>query len=244
MIKCFYTILAAILASFACLAGWRLGVGETPLAPRRSYCDHCRHQLSCWQLIPVLGWLLQGGRCHYCHCWISPFLPLVELITAASADLLYCGNCLFDAAILLSLSCLALLASSDYFHSFICPVFLLGLVPLLPWTQPQWDAAEICLAVVFLSVVISLVVCFHGLGSGDAEYLAIALLVLGCRPTALLVVVACGFTILLAVVTKRKRVPLLPGLAFATVLLLVLLKKNGVPVLTPVHQIATYLLLF
>ena len=45
----------------------------------RSCCDACGRQLGIRDLIPVLSWLLQGGRCRTCSAPISPFYPVVEI---------------------------------------------------------------------------------------------------------------------------------------------------------------------
>jgi prepilin signal peptidase PulO-like enzyme (type II secretory pathway) len=45
-------------------------------------CPHCRHELKPRDLVPVLSWLILGGKCRYCNKSISVQYPLVELITA------------------------------------------------------------------------------------------------------------------------------------------------------------------
>lgn len=45
----------------------------------RSQCDHCGHQLSAKDLVPVLSWLILRGECRYCHKPISSQNPIVEL---------------------------------------------------------------------------------------------------------------------------------------------------------------------
>ena len=47
----------------------------------RSHCPHCKHQLSWWENIPVVSWLMLRGRCRSCHARISIQYPLVELLT-------------------------------------------------------------------------------------------------------------------------------------------------------------------
>ena len=47
----------------------------------RSHCPHCKHQLSWWENIPVLSWLMLRGRCRNCKAPISIQYPLVELLT-------------------------------------------------------------------------------------------------------------------------------------------------------------------
>lgn len=48
----------------------------------RSYCEHCNHQLSTNDLIPVFSWMFLRGKCRYCNVHISGVYPLSELITA------------------------------------------------------------------------------------------------------------------------------------------------------------------
>ena len=61
---------------------YRLEKGESFLKGR-SYCPHCRHQLSWQDLIPVFSFLLLRGKCRYCQKPISRQYPLVEIITGA-----------------------------------------------------------------------------------------------------------------------------------------------------------------
>lgn len=47
----------------------------------RSMCPQCHKQLSWYELIPVISFLLQRGTCKGCHKKISIQYPIVELIT-------------------------------------------------------------------------------------------------------------------------------------------------------------------
>ena len=80
----------------------------------RSACPHCHHQLTFWENIPVLSWLVQRGRCRACGVNISVRYPLVEIGTAllSLAVALKFGVTLQCAAALLltwSLICLAVI---------------------------------------------------------------------------------------------------------------------------------------
>lgn len=44
----------------------------------RSHCDYCKKTLQWLDLIPVLSFLIQKGRCRYCHRRLSFQYPLVE----------------------------------------------------------------------------------------------------------------------------------------------------------------------
>jgi leader peptidase (prepilin peptidase)/N-methyltransferase len=48
----------------------------------RSACPHCGAPILVHQNVPVISWLLLGGKCARCKAKISPRYPIVELATA------------------------------------------------------------------------------------------------------------------------------------------------------------------
>lgn len=60
---------------------WRLKVGKS-WAHGRSKCCDCGHTLYAKDLVPVVSWLMLGGKCRYCRKPIKDH-PIVELVTAA-----------------------------------------------------------------------------------------------------------------------------------------------------------------
>lgn len=50
----------------------------------RSNCPKCKHQLSAWDLIPLVSYIVLGGKCRYCKKKISWEYPLVEFITGVA----------------------------------------------------------------------------------------------------------------------------------------------------------------
>ncbi|MDH4274828.1 MAG: A24 family peptidase [Gammaproteobacteria bacterium] len=52
------------------------------LAVPRSQCPHCGHTLSAFELVPVLSYVWQRGRCRQCDAKISVRYPAVEVLTA------------------------------------------------------------------------------------------------------------------------------------------------------------------
>ena len=48
----------------------------------RSACPHCGARIEAHQNIPVISYLLLGGKCANCSARISPRYPIVELVTA------------------------------------------------------------------------------------------------------------------------------------------------------------------
>jgi leader peptidase (prepilin peptidase)/N-methyltransferase len=54
------------------------------LRPARSRCGHCRHQLAWWENIPLISFILLGGKCRNCRSPIPYWLVLIEIVGAAS----------------------------------------------------------------------------------------------------------------------------------------------------------------
>ena len=54
------------LGSFAGCAGYRLAEGGSVFHPSRSRCPNCRHVLAWFELVPLLSWVAQRGRCRHC----------------------------------------------------------------------------------------------------------------------------------------------------------------------------------
>ena len=77
-------VFGLVIGSFLNVVIHRLPLeGESVLRPLRSRCPGCRRELSAWENIPVLSWILLRARCRTCR-WPIPWrYPLVELVTAA-----------------------------------------------------------------------------------------------------------------------------------------------------------------
>lgn len=76
----FILLLGTILGSFLNALIWRTRVGMSAMKGR-SQCTVCNSQLRVFELIPVLSFFLQRGRCRHCLERISWQYPLVEVAT-------------------------------------------------------------------------------------------------------------------------------------------------------------------
>ncbi len=74
-------ILGALIGSFLNVVIYRYNTGLS-IAAGRSQCFVCGKKLLWYELIPLLSFLFQKGRCTVCHTKISWQYPLVELATA------------------------------------------------------------------------------------------------------------------------------------------------------------------
>jgi leader peptidase (prepilin peptidase) / N-methyltransferase len=68
--------------SFLNVAIYRLPRAESLMYPG-SHCPACDHALRAADNIPLVSWVLLGGRCRYCGATIPARYPLVELLSAA-----------------------------------------------------------------------------------------------------------------------------------------------------------------
>lgn len=66
-----------IIGSFLNALIWRLHSGDSMMT--RSMCPKCKHQLAWYDNIPLVSFVLLGGRCRYCRQAISWQYPAVEL---------------------------------------------------------------------------------------------------------------------------------------------------------------------
>ncbi|MGC1645161.1 MAG: prepilin peptidase [Candidatus Sulfotelmatobacter sp.] len=67
--------------SFLNVCIYRLPLGLSVVSPR-SACPKCKQPIVFYDNIPVLSWMILGGRCRHCKTSISPRYWMIELLTA------------------------------------------------------------------------------------------------------------------------------------------------------------------
>jgi leader peptidase (prepilin peptidase)/N-methyltransferase len=73
-----------VLGSFTSMLSYRLPRGLSIVWPR-SCCPACKAQLQPRELIPLLSFAAQGGRCRYCNAFIGWRYPVIEASLALAA---------------------------------------------------------------------------------------------------------------------------------------------------------------
>ncbi len=78
----------AMVGSFLNVCIARIPEGRSIVHPR-SQCPGCQSPIAWYDNIPIVSYLVLGGRCRACRTRISPVYPAVELLTGALAVALW-----------------------------------------------------------------------------------------------------------------------------------------------------------
>ena len=81
-------LIAAILGSFISFLTYRIMHKKT-IFDLHSRCVNCWQKLSAKNLVPIVSYLLQKGKCNLCQCEIHKRYIIIELITVFSFCIIY-----------------------------------------------------------------------------------------------------------------------------------------------------------
>jgi len=98
--------IGASIGSFLNVCIYRIPIGLGVARPKRSFCPSCRTQIKAFDNIPVISWLLLGGRCRSCHAPIPVWYFLVELFAGIGSGLAYLKSGLVGTFLFLTVYCL------------------------------------------------------------------------------------------------------------------------------------------
>jgi len=133
-IDIFVCLLGLVAGSFLNLLALRT-LQERSLFSPPSSCAKCNHRLSATELIPVISYLVQRGKCNYCHQTISWQYPFVEVFTAVIFLVLVhtFGITLYTLGMVLFASTLIAICITDFReklipHEITYPSILAGII--------------------------------------------------------------------------------------------------------------------
>ena len=75
-----FFIFGTYFGSFFTVIGLRLPKNEN-FTTSHSHCDSCNHELKLYDMVPIISFLLQRGKCRYCKEKIDPLSTFVEFFT-------------------------------------------------------------------------------------------------------------------------------------------------------------------
>jgi leader peptidase (prepilin peptidase)/N-methyltransferase len=229
----FLIVLAPVVGSFISVVSGRYPHWQE-IAMGRSRCPSCGQVLTASELVPIVSWLVQRGRCRSCAGWISARYLWIELAATTVAV----WGAIMVSGPLLFVTCglgwtLVALAAIDARH-FVLPDLLtlpLGLAGLaVAWTlHPEHLVGNVVGAVVGYVSFLVLAVAYErlrgrpGLGLGDAKLFAAAGAWVSWSGLPSIAIIAglsgLGAALLHAALTRRPldlktRLPFGPFLAF------------------------------
>ncbi|WP_461239971.1 prepilin peptidase [Paucilactobacillus sp. N302-9] len=184
----------------------------------RSACDHCHQFLRWWQLIPILGYFLQRGHCHFCHNKIPLQSTVYELLFGVIFLSIYqSGWCYFFCA-LCFYSGLLILSATDIKEHAIYTIHLLFLLPgYLLWPSLiTLKITELLLLIGTTIFLLTLGKITHGLGIGDIEIIFILQLFTGFTMIIQTIFIACTLAIIYILSKKHfSQLAFVPFIAIA-----------------------------
>ncbi|CUS25788.1 hypothetical protein FC70_GL000818 [Paucilactobacillus oligofermentans DSM 15707 = LMG 22743] len=204
-----------ILASFITLCAYRIPNHVSIFYPR-SYCDQCNHQLRYWQLIPIIGFILQRGKCYDCRQRITPLSTLLELFAGFIAIHAPYHHLINLFAFILFYSALLFITATDWQQQFFYSFGLIGLLPGISLfsSHHHWTLALLISLVATLVFLLLLSQLTNGLGVGDIELILIFEMLVGFYATLQIILISSSLAILLLIfIHKQQRIAFVPFLS-------------------------------
>lgn len=191
-------LLGLVIGSFLNVVAVRVPVGAS--LTRESRCPECDSAIKPWHNVPVLGWLILGGRCATCGGRISARYPIVEAITgvlfALVASLILAASTvplpatlavlvafLYFAAISVVLTLIDLdtrrLPNLIVLPSYVVAAVLLSLASVLGAGLAQLLGSAIGMGVLYAFYFVIRLIRPDGMGGGDVKLAGLLGLYLG-----------------------------------------------------------------
>lgn len=224
-------ILGLLLGSFFNVVGLRLP-NQVSFVTGRSACPNCEKQLSWYELIPVISYVLQVGKCRHCNNKISIVYPIIELTTGLLFALSYLHVGLsIELIVMLSLiSMLMIIFVTDLSYMlipnkvliFFLPIFVILRViePLDPWWTSITGGV-----VAFVLIALIIIVSRGGMGGGDLKLFTLLGIVLGLKQVLLAFFLACIIGTIIGVVQlmfkkikRKEHIPFGPYIVMGTII--------------------------
>ena len=202
IIVAFMLVMGLAVGSFLNVCIYRLPIRKSVMFPA-SHCPICNRSLTWFENIPLVSWLVLGGRCRTCRTPIPIQYPLVEAITGVvfvSGYLIYGWTPLLAVRLLFACAMIVLFAI-DLEHQILpnvitLPGVVIGFLCSL-FLPPGWLSSLIGLllggGVLFaIGEAFIRIRGYEGLGMGDVKMLAMIGAFLGW-PLMLVTLVLASF---------------------------------------------------
>lgn len=190
-----FFLFGTVIGSFLNVCIFRIPNKENMIS-KRSHCMACGNVLKWYELVPLVSFLIQGGKCRKCHTKLSWQYPFIEALNGAVWVWIYLTYGLSVESILFCLcaSTLIVISVIDWRTFEIplgCNIFiaLLGVARLV-LDPAHWQSYVLGFFIVSVFLyILYLVTKGRGIGGGDIKLMAAAGLLLGWKAIVLALII-------------------------------------------------------
>ncbi len=225
------------MGSFFHVVATRMSNDESIIAPS-SHCHICDHKLKWYELIPIVSYIIQGGKCRKCGSYLPLSYLVIEIVTGILYAVCYheygLSPELIISVIFISILIIVIVSDIEYmiildevlvFGSVITIIFYLILYGLDVTVYHVLDAALAFVAMYALKLLGDFIFKKESLGGGDIKLMFFFGLVIGLPLSVITIFVATfiAFPIALFVLFSRRdnMIPFGPFLSMAAILILI-----------------------
>ena len=212
----YLTVLGAVMGSFLGCMGYRIPNKIKTTYPS-SFCNECKKLLKWYMNIPIISYIVLGGKCAYCHKPINFIYPFVEI---ACATLFLCNYIMFGFSMNFFISTIitcALMVTivSDFLYFYISDRVLIlsgiGIIITLLCFENLDVVFEhiVSSAIVFILMYLikllgNAIFKKESLGDGDIKLMGIVGLALGLMNSAISLFIASITGLVFSLIISRK----------------------------------------
>lgn len=222
-----FFIFGLVFGSFFNVCIYRIPLGKSIVFPS-SFCPNCQRNLQWYELIPLLSYLIQQGKCRGCGMTISWKYPAVEMMTGLLFGLLYLHFGLSLSLIkgLILVSVLIIVSFIDLKHQIIPNVLVLpGAIVGILLNYNNIIDSLLGLTVGFCIIAAIILLSRGGMGWGDSKLLGMIGAFFGWQAAAYSLFVGSFFgaiigvtLILLKRIDRKTPIPFGPYIALGALL--------------------------
>jgi leader peptidase (prepilin peptidase)/N-methyltransferase len=141
----FTFIAGTFFGSFLNVVADRSVTGESILLGR-SHCDHCKKPLGPKNLIPLISYIVQRGKCEKCKKKLSLYYPVSEILTGAAFVL-----AAYLSGVFISMQVITLVSFA--YVTFILSIYVILFLTDIKYTEIPFRIASVGIVVTLLFLV-------------------------------------------------------------------------------------------
>ncbi len=235
-------IIGIVIGSFLNVVGYRLPNNMSIIYPP-SHCPKCNNRLKWYDLIPILSFIMLGGKCRKCKKEISYIYPLFELITGVLYVYAYISFGIsiefimalifISSLIIITISDIKYMEIPDQIFVFSIPIIVLIKIVILFINERM---TLLSVSNIFLDIIISFLVIItikflgdklfkkESLGGGDIKLMLLIGAVIGYKLSIIVIFLASFLALPVAIIILLKHnkniLPFGPFLSLAAIIIL------------------------